>query len=214
MSGGFFWFLWALWAITIIFLFGDYISNRLKIRQETITVLIALVLVVIMVIFDIRIIGFQFIAYYFLFYVFGYYCNKYHRIMLTTNKVIMAVLFFLWLAMGSFWNMHDLPFFLKGVSYIPSALLQYVYRFVTAFVATYLIFTSAPLLLCAKNRINQLVVHIGQISLGIYAVHLILIIPMSSWLVELLPMLQKPVVIFLSFILASVISIIIVAIVR
>ena len=208
-SGGFFWFLWALWAITIIFIIGESLSQKLKIKHEIVIGVIALLLVGIMVVLDFRMFGFQFIAYYFMFYAFGYYCNKYKKL-LTSNKVVMGTLFVIWILMGSFWNMHELTFFLNDIPFVPSALLQYAYRFATAFVAIYLILSAAPMLLNAKNKANEKVAHIGQISLGIYVVHLTLIIPMSPWLVSIMPNISKTIVIFISFLLASIISIIIV----
>ena len=78
-SGGFFWFLWALWSISLIFLLGCYISDRIKIRQEIVIGLFSMLLIGTMVIFELRKFGFQYISYYFLFYAFGYYCNKYNR---------------------------------------------------------------------------------------------------------------------------------------
>lgn len=127
--------------------------------------------------------------------------------MLTANKVGICFLFFVWFAMASFWNMHELPFFLKGIPFIPSALLQYAYRFATAFVAIYLVFSAAPMLLNAKNKANEKVAHIGQISLGIYVVHLMLIIPMSHWLVSVMPSIPMYLVVIKSFLLAAIISI-------
>lgn len=203
---GYFWFLWVLWVILIIFIVGDYISNLLKVKQEIIIGSISLFLVIVMVFLNMRVIGFQFIAYYFIFYAFGYYCNKY-RNLLTANKVGICFLFFVWFAMASFWNMHELPFFLKGIPFIPSALLQYAYRFATAFVAIYLLFSAAPMLLNAKNKANEKVAHIGQISLGIYVVHLMLIIPMSHWLVSVMPSIPMYLVVIKSFLLAAIISI-------
>ena len=209
ISGGFFWFLWALWAIPIIFLIGEGLSQMLNIKNEFIIGVIALILVGIMVVLDFRMFGFQFIAYYFMFYAFGYYCNKYKQL-LTSNKYVMGVIFLIWFVLGSFWNMHDLPLFLRGIPFVPSTMLQYAYRFATAFVAIYLIFSAAPMLLNAKNKANEKVAHIGQISLGIYVVHLTLIIPMSPWLVRILPNVPMVVVILISFLLASIISITIV----
>lgn len=206
---GYFWFLWVLWIITIIFNIGESISQKLKQKQEFVIGSIALILTGIMVVLDFRKFGFQFIAYYFMFYAFGYYCNKYKNL-LTTSKIVMAGLFVTWFAMGSFWNMHELPFFLKVVPFVPSALLQYAYRFATAFVAIYLIFCAAPLLLGARTKANEKIAHIGQISLGIYVVHLTLIIPMSPWLVSIMPNVPMAAVIFISFFLASFISITIV----
>lgn len=208
-SGGFFWFLWALWVISIIFIVGDSISRMLKLKQELVIGMIAFVLVGIMVFLNFRMFGFQYIAYYFMFYAFGYYCNKY-RTMLITNKTALLTLFIVWIAMRSFWSMHELPFFLKGFPFIPSSLLQYAYRFATAFVAIYVIFCIAPSLLNSNGRLNKWVAHLGQISLGVYVVHLTLIIPMAPWLVSLLPTIPIPVVILLTFVLASIISIVIV----
>lgn len=206
---GYFWFLWVLWIITLVFIVGDQISTKLKVKQEAVIGIIALVLVGVMVFVNIRVCGFQFIAYYFLFYAFGYYCNKYRNV-LTTNKILMVVLLLVWFAMGSFWNMHELPFFLKGIPFVPSALLQYAYRFITAFVAIYLIFSVAPLMLNTDTKINQRITHLGQISLGLYVVHLTLIIPMSPWLVSIMPQVPISIVVCLSFALAFIISVAIV----
>lgn len=206
---GYFWFLWVLWIITLVFIVGDQISTKLKVKQEAIIGVIALVLVVAMVFVNFRVCGFQFIAYYFLFYALGYYCNKY-RSVLITNKILMVVLLFVWFVMGSFWNMHELPFFLKGIPFIPSALLQYAYRFMTAFVAIFLLFSAAPLMLNADTKINQKITHLGQLSLGLYVVHLTLIIPLSSWLVSKMPQVPINIVVCLSFALALIVSIAIV----
>ena len=206
---GYFWFLWVLWIITIIFNVGDSISQKLKLKQELVIGSIALLLVGIMVVLNLRMFGFQFIAYYFMFYVFGYYCNKY-RNLLVSNKIVWLVLCMMWLVMGSFWNMHELPFFLKGIPFVPSSLLQYAYRFATAFVAIYLIFCVAPLMLDARTKANAKIAHIGQISLGIYVVHLTFIIQMSPWVVSIFPNVPMTVVIIISFLLASIISITIV----
>lgn len=178
-------------------------------RQEAVIRLIALLLVGIMVVFAFRMFGFQFIAYYFLFYIFSYYYNKY-RNLLTQNRIIIVFLLLCWFAMASFWNMHNLPFFLKEVSLVTSSILQYAYRFTTAFVAIYLIFSSAPLLLGTSTKYNRKIAKIGQLSLGIYVVHLTLIIPMSAWLVRKMPMVSSLIMILISFVLVSIISILIV----
>lgn len=203
---GYFWFLWVLWVILIIFIVGDYLSCILKAKQEVIVGSISLFLVGVMVFLNLRVMGFQFIAYYFIFYAFGYYCNKYKNL-LTTNKFVISFLFLIWVAMASFWNMHELPFFLKGIPFIPSALLQYAYRFATAFVAIYMIFCVVPLLLNSKNKANKSLCHIGQLSLGIYVIHLMLIIPMSYWLVSIMPSIPLSIVVVISFSLAAFVSI-------
>lgn len=140
----------------------------------------------------------------------NYWWNLIYSFHMPAFMAAMVLLFSLWLTMSSYWNMHELPFFLKGVPIVPPVLLQYAYRFATAFVAIYLIFSISPLLLNSDNILNLRIVHLGQISLGIYVVHLILIIPMSPWLVSIMSKVSMPIMILSSFVITSIISIVIV----
>ena len=204
---GYFWFLWTLWIINLLFIFGDTLSNKLKIKQELTIGGISMILVSIMTILNLRLFGFQFISYYFLFYVIGYYINKYKTSILARNKAKIVILFLIWLAMGSFWDMHSLPIFLEGVTFVPSSLLQYAYRFFTALVAIYGIFCIAPKLLNTSGRVNQKIVHIGQISLGIYVVHLLLISHVADFMTKVLPTNLTILSIISTFIIALIVSV-------
>ena len=99
-------------------------------------------------------------------------------------KVTLAVLIALWACMAFFWKMHELPFFMNQIP-LPSAMMQYAYRFITAIIAIYVIMSLAPKVLNKDVSWNKLLVVLGQISLGIYVVHLLLIpyITQVIWLI-------------------------------
>lgn len=169
---GSFWFLWVLFFITVFFYFGDWIAEKLRVKQELVIAALCLVFVVLMVVADVRVLGFQFVAYYFLFYSLGYYLHKYNKV-ITSKKWLWVVLAVIWAIMAWFWNMHKLPAFLSGLP-LPSAIMQYGYRFVTAAIAVYVLFGVAPKLLDNEYKWNKPWLQLGKISLGIYTVHLIL----------------------------------------
>ena len=202
-----FWFLWVLWVISIIFIINDQLCKRLNIKQELGVCLIAVFLVLSMVVFEIRIFGFQFISYYFLFYSIGYYMNKYKDCFVYRNWVLLS-LFIGWLFLASFWNMHELPVFLRSVTIIPQSILQYAYRFITALLAIYVLVIATPTVLNKENCLNKKMVHIGQISLGIYVTHLLLVIPISHRLCMLLQHCPIFLIIVISFILTMFLSVI------
>lgn len=168
---GSFWFLWVLFFISVIFVFGNGISEKLKIKQEWVIGAICFLLAALMVFVDIRFFGFQFIAYYFLFYTLGYYLNKYNKIV-AEKTPLLVVLAVLWFAMAWFWNMHKLPSFLSSIP-LPQSLMQYAYRFITAFVAIYILFGVSPKVLNNNEKWNIPMLHLGKISLGIYTTHIL-----------------------------------------
>lgn len=168
------WFLWVLFLINVVFLWGDWVSETLKIHQEIVVLLLCLLFSGIMVIFDVRVLGFQFIAYYFIFYSAGFYLHKYYEKAVTKNKWVLALLIVIWSILAWFWNMHNLPEFLTGLP-LHTSLVQYCYRFVTAIVAIYLLFAISPMILNSEKFWNSLSVGIGRLSLGIYTVHFIII---------------------------------------
>ena len=166
-----FWFLWVLFFIILLFLLADIMSRLLKIKQEYSVLFFTVGLSVIMIFFNFRLLGFQFISYYFIFYSLGFYFRKYPNIV-TCNKYILIVIGFIWLLGASFWNMHELPFFLKGIPHIPVSLLQYMYRILVALLATYFFIGISPKILNRSNLLNKILVYLGTWTLGIYIVHL------------------------------------------
>ena len=166
----YFWFLWVLFFIAVFFNIGDWIAEELKVKQEVIIVGFCLLFSVIMVVADIRVLGYQFFAYYFMFFSAGYYLHKYGKLV-TSNNWILLLFMAIWAFMAWYWRMHELPPFLNGIT-LPHELVQYAYRFLTALVSIYLLLGIGPKLLDGNNE--KPFERIGQISLGIYTVHLLL----------------------------------------
>lgn len=164
------WFLWVLFFINIIFLSGSYLAEKIKVGQGRLILCLCLFLVAMMVLFEIRVFGFQFIAYYFLFYSFGYFFHKYNYCFVLNNCLILILLGVCWAFMAWFWNMHELPTFMRGLP-LPETITQYAYRFITAALAVYLLLVLSPRILNSPLLWNRPFVKIGIISLGIYAIH-------------------------------------------
>ena len=168
------WFLWALFFISVIFLLGKKVALGINIKEEYITLFFCVVFVVSMVLFDVRILGFQFIAYYFIFYSLGYYIKKYYNRVVIKNKAVTVFLAIFWIILAWFWKMHETPVIIQSLP-LPAVLAQYSYRFITAVIAVYFLFIIAPSILSNQGKWNIPFVQLGQISLGIYAVHLNLV---------------------------------------
>lgn len=167
------WFLWVLFFINVFFVIGIWISERIHVKQELTILFICVLLVVIMLMFEPRLFGFQFIAYYFLFYTIGFYLHKYADKIIRSNWFYVAPLAFCWCILAWFWQMHELPVWLKSLPF-PEALLQYGYRFITATVAIYVLLAVSPGILNGQSLFNKPFMELGKISLGIYACHMII----------------------------------------
>lgn len=154
-------------------MFGDWIAEKSRVRQEIVVLLICAALVLLMTLFDVRVVGIQFISYYFIFFAIGYYLHKYDGLLIK-NKVLLAIFVILWTIMAWFWDMHELPSFF-ALTPLPSAIVLYVYRFLTALIAVSILFCVAPMLLNTKNNLNKPIIWLGKVSLGIYVVHLLFI---------------------------------------
>ncbi len=197
---GAFWFLWVLFFINVAFWTGDWVAEKIKVRQEVIVVIIGLILIAVMVLFEVRILGFQFIAFYYLFFIFGYYLNKYQH-SLPFKKWLLITLSVIWAIMGWFWKMHELPSFLMKTP-LPESIVLYAYRVLTGLIAVYVLIGSGPLWL-NKNSVTPLV-NLGRVSLGIYVVHIIIM----PWVIGLLHkhFSNSFAVIVISFIIALLVS--------
>ena len=174
----FYWFLWALFWIQALFVAGDWLAEKMRVKQEIVFVVICVALVLMMTLFDVRVLGLQYISYYFMFYAIGYYLHKYERL-ITKNKVLLSILFLLWVIMAWFWDMHMLPSFLAWIP-LPGAVVHYFYRFITAVIAVYIMICAAPKLLDGENKVNKPFVWLGKVSLGIYVAHLLFIYQLTK----------------------------------
>lgn len=168
------WFLWVLFFIIVFFYFGNWLSERLNLQQEIVITVFSLIFAGSMVVFDPRIFGFQFIAYYFIIYSLGYFSHKYYSKVITKNTLLVVLLVVCWGILAWSWQMHDLPSYLKPLP-LPNTLAQYTYRFITAAIAIYILFTVSPSLLNSTSKWNIPFINLGCISLGIYPAHFIFV---------------------------------------
>lgn len=128
--------------------------------------------------------------------------NKYKNI-IPQNPTFALSLFILWILLGWSWGMHQIPSFLLTIT-LPQTLMLYVYRFVTALIAVYVLFFVSKLKLNKKISWNMPLIELGKISLGIYVIHMILMPIINNTLSTLF--LNKTINILLLFIVTLLIS--------
>ena len=182
-----YWFLWALFFIIVIYNFVDWLCNKVHLKQEIGMFCVSGVMVGLqMVLPDAQLLGYEYIAYYFIFFMMGYYANKYKEY-LPQNYVVVAGLFALWFAMACFWTPNGLPFFMEKIPFVPLKLLQIAYRMLTPMVFVVAMYAAAPMLGHYKGKVWDKLIEFGQISLGIYLVHMVVKQHFAFLLKNLLP---------------------------
>lgn len=179
-----FWFLWALFFIYIIFVLVQKTALLLRAKEDYFIILSAFMMMMMMVLLEFRQFGFQFIAYYYLYYVIGYFIHKY-PIVLCNKRSLNISIFAMWLFLGWYWHMHEIPSWLSFIPYVPSTLLHYCYRGITALLMIYLLFNCYPIIGNDNTKFNRMLAAIGKITLGIYVVHILIIHCMSSYIDDL-----------------------------
>ena len=182
----YFWFLWCLFFICVIFMGAQKIADILKINEGYTIIGSCSVLLLIMVLLNFRMFGFQFIAYYFIFYSLGYFIHK-CDLPTYSNSIITIILILLWCVLAWYWKMKDLPTWVPNIHYIPSALLQYMYRGVTAAVAIFILLTISPRFLNISTTVVNVLSHFGIVSLGVYTFHLLVLKNVLHFLQNILP---------------------------
>lgn len=168
----FFWFLWVLFWINVIFVSTQILAAKLHLKEIVPIFIVCIILMGAMIVFELRMFGFQFLAYYFLFYTLGYciHCFK----LRITNIWICILLAVIWALLAWSWNMHSLPSWFPNITIIPTSLLQYMYRGLTAAIAIIVLLNISPIIMNGYGWLNRMVSKIGNLSLGMYVVHLAL----------------------------------------
>lgn len=188
-----FWFLWVLFWICVAFNLARLAASCLKINEMVPILCTCLVLAAAMAGMEIRILGFQFVAYYFQFYTLGYVIHKFEGTACLRNVShvpVLVILLLLWVLLAWGWTMHGLPLWVPPIPHIPSTLLQYAYRGLTAVLATVTLLGAAPLVLNGPSPLNRTVCTLGRVSLGLYVVHLTLMVHIVDVLQHALPALS------------------------
>ena len=182
--------------------------------DELITIsIMCLSLFGIMVVFEIRMFGFQFLSYYFIFYTLGYSIHRFSWLQVS-NKMYIAVLFIIWAILAWYWNMHSLPNWMPAIPYVPSTLMQYAYRGLTAAIAILVISGFAPNTLNKTDRTNLIMKELGTLSLGLYVCHLTIIGYVVEVIRHYFPQADNSIIIILNFIISTIISVIIVELLK
>ncbi len=179
----YYWFLWVLFFINVLFMVSRLIADKLRISEEIAIFSMAFCLIIFMVTSNFRLFGFQFISYYFLFYVLGYLMSKYN-ILSRINFTFWLFLFLLWLVLAWNWNMHKLPVWVN-ISFIPSSILQFVYRGCTAIVGLLVFQKMAMSFMNKKDKYIDSFCWIGRYSLCFYTAHLLIIKPIKSIIIDI-----------------------------
>ncbi len=122
---------------------------------------------------DAKLFGVEYVAYYFFYYVLGYYLHKYSEYLFIRNRLLIVVIGMFWFALGSIYSTQGLPSQLNILPFIPSSILYYVYRIVTACLAIFFLISLGMKIMNEDNGLIKYAVDLGKVSLGIYAVHMV-----------------------------------------
>lgn len=168
-----YWFLYVLFVITLLFHSLDTAARSMRVRQEVVIGATAVALTIFMAVFNIRYLGMQFISYYFLYYALGFYARKYEWHWGLTATVVMVVA---WAVGALFWHRHEIPSFMMNFPRIfPDAITINAYRYLIALLGiaaavgvSVRVFGDKS----AKNLMVKALCYVGNVSLGIYTIHL------------------------------------------
>lgn len=182
------WFLWALFFIVIVFNAVDSIAHKIKLKHEVVMGICWIALIGVMFAMpDAKVLGVEYVAYYFFYYLAGYYLNKYSDKLIIRNRLAIAVVGLLWFCAGSIYTTQGLPHQLAFIPVIPSSILYYLYRISTALLAILFFFSLAMKTFGENRGATAWMVQIGKVSLGIYAVHMVVRFRLVGGLTFVLP---------------------------
>ena len=201
-----YWFLWALFFIVVIFNTVDLLSAKLHLKQELAMIGTASILMALkFVLPDSKLLGFEYVSYYFVYYIMAYYLHKYGKL-IPQKSWLLLVFAIIWFFLGSFYVARGVPSIVSWISTIPDAMLNIVYRVITATIFIFMMFGLGQKILVGKNKIWKLILEFGNISLGVYVIHMVL----RGWLVKILdclmPQCANWVLMTITFILLCILS--------
>ncbi len=159
----------------------------------------------VMVILNFRSFGFQFIAYYFIFYSLGYFIHNYENMQIK-NNIMICTLLFVWMFLAYYWQLHELPYWIPTNTLIPVSVMQYLYRGITSAIGVLLLFSIYIKFVNKSNGLTKIFVPVGQISLGLYVVHMVMQEAIYEKLSILFGKSNNIVFIFCEFIILFVVS--------
>lgn len=206
LPDSYFWFLWVLFWICIVHKLLNLISKCLSINDVFLNVLVCAFLFAISAIFNVKAYGISSTSYYFYFYLFGYYVHRYCD-GFSIPKVVILFGIICWGGLACSWSQHNVPSWLDFVSFVPASIMNYVYRIITATIAVFAILAGMPYITVnTKSKLNQYTIILGQLSLGIYVVHILLLHPMIDLFNEYVGGINKAFLVCVATILLAALS--------
>lgn len=182
-----YWFLWALFFINVIYTLIDWVCKKKQINKELMIGITALGLIGCQFILpNAKLFGYEYVAFYFIFYMMGYYANKYKE-SLPHKGSILWLLFIIWAIMSLFWTPNGVPFFLKDIPFVPTKIVQMGYRILTPIIFIIWMYAAATKLKVSDSWIWKILIELGQISLGLYTVHMVVKNLFAKILLDVIP---------------------------
>lgn len=198
---GSFWFLFALFYISVFAAFVEFIANKTKIPALILHIVLFLVLMSMVTIFHYKDHGIQYIAYNYPYYIVGqYFLNRF-----VINKKMVWSCFIIWFVGSFFWKMHEAPFFLKGIPYMPEIFVAYIYRYMVGMAAVFGICGLIAKFVNNESLVATKLSHIGMLSLGIYTSHVVALKIMYFYMKEMC--INTWLMSFILFVIATIVSI-------
>lgn len=199
-----FWFLFALFYISVLAAVVEYIASKIKIPSLFLHILLFIILMSVVTLGHHKEHGIQYIAYNYPYYV----VSQFFLTKLIMNKRIVWSCFITWIIGSMFWKMHEAPFFLKIIPYVPEVFIVYIYRYAIGMAAVFGICGVFLKYVNNDGLVSSRFGHIGMLSLGIYTAHVVALkiiyyyvegVVFNQWIMALI-----------LFVLASLISILLV----
>ena len=203
---GTYWFLWTLFFIFLIWIASSFLSKIASVPFVITNLFIIAALFCIMIVLNYREHGFQYIAFYYPFYVIGYYIPR--LINRNLSVYVLLSIAILWFIGSLYWNMHNAPTFLSFLTKVPSSLVNVSYRYIIGILAILSFLGLAKRYLNISVKMGR----IGELTLGIYTIHLVLLKISSPYINSL--SISSDIAILFSFACVSLVSVILVMLIN
>lgn len=164
-----FWFIWVLFFISAITICILSVSVKNDCQHDRFLLLGGAFLMLLVMLLNTKMFGCHFISYYYIFYVVGMLFGKY-RIQIPHFYCFLIGI--VWFFLACFWRQHEVPDIVKWIQFLPSSIIIYMYRLICAMLGSIFILEFARRYMGTSTKITNLFAYLGQISLGIYIVHL------------------------------------------
>lgn len=192
--------LWFLWCLFFIFTMFTMIHMLVRKNHLLFMILAAIILFGMTGIFDIKIFGLKLIAYYNMFYLMGYFIRSNLTCITPILMKYVWLFLLLFIVLAYFWRRQEMPSFMDVDSY----LIRTLYKIVVACMGIFATFALSLKYVMQDNsaKYMRILLHLGTITLGVYACHFLVISPVLL----IFSGLWYPLKLVLAFILVTTLS--------